>query len=130
VHARQELDDHNRDDHVGSAFQSGWYGWAEKDLRSLLGEPVEGRYSELFCGQGDRARCRRALLGSLAEATEVPASELYADELCPTAEFPDPQMCDEAIRHTPASGIDQPLIHWVNRPTFQQVVEVQGHRPR
>jgi acyl-homoserine lactone acylase PvdQ len=130
VRARQDFDDHNRDDHVGSAFQSGWYGWVDKDLRTLLGEPVEGRYSEIFCGQGDLGRCRRALLDSLAAASKVPASELYADELCPTVEFPDAQMCDEAIRHTPAGGIDQPLIHWVNRPTYQQVVEVQGHRDR
>ena len=130
VSARHEFDDHNRDDHTGSAFQSGWYGWAEKDLRTLLGEPVQGRYSEIFCGRGDLAGCRRALLDSLAEAAKVPASELYADELCPAEEMPDAQMCDEAIRHTPAGAIDQPLIHWVNRPTYQQAVEVQGHRDR
>jgi hypothetical protein len=23
-----------------------------------------------------------------------------------------------------------PAIPWINRPTFQQAVEVQGHRPR
>jgi acyl-homoserine lactone acylase PvdQ len=130
VHDRQEFDDHNRDDHVGSSFQNGWYGWAEKDLRTLLGEPVEGAYSERFCGSGDLARCRRALLDSLATATQASAADLYADELCPTDEMPDPQMCDEAIRFTPGGGITQPLIHWVNRPTYQQAVEVEGHRPR
>jgi hypothetical protein len=25
-------------------------------------------------------------------------------------------------------GISQPLIPWVNRPTFQQAVQIQGHR--
>ena len=27
-------------------------------------------------------------------------------------------------------GITQPMIGWQNRPTYQQAVEVQGHRPR
>jgi len=27
-------------------------------------------------------------------------------------------------------AITQPLIEWINRPTFQQAVEVQGHGPR
>jgi acyl-homoserine lactone acylase PvdQ len=130
VRARQAFDDHNRDDHVGSAFQSGWYGWVEKDLRTLLGEPVAGGYSEVFCGRGDLAACRRALLDALAQAAKTPAGELYADDLCPSDEIPDPQMCDEAIRHVPAGGITQPLIHWVNRPTYQQAVEVEGHRGR
>jgi hypothetical protein len=28
----------------------------------------------------------------------------------------------------PLGAITQPLIPWINRPTFQQVVEVQNHR--
>ena len=130
VRARQEFDDHNRDDHVGSAFQNGWYGWAQKDLRSLLGAPVQGAYSERFCGGGDVGRCRRALLDSLAQAAKASEASLYSDDLCPTDEIPDPQMCDEAIRHVPGGGITQPLIEWMNRPTYQQAVEVQGHRDR
>jgi hypothetical protein len=39
-------------------------------------------------------------------------------------------MCTEAIQQSPTGGITQPLIPWVNRPTYQQVVELQGHRPR
>jgi hypothetical protein len=27
-------------------------------------------------------------------------------------------------------GISQPLIPWINRPTYQQAVEIAGHRPR
>jgi len=34
------------------------------------------------------------------------------------------------IWHQVASAIESPLIPWQNRPTFQQVVEIQGHRPR
>ena len=28
----------------------------------------------------------------------------------------------------PLGGVTQPLIHWINRPTYQQAIEIQGHR--
>jgi hypothetical protein len=28
--------------------------------------------------------------------------------------------------HRPLGAIQQPRIHWINRPTFQQAVEIQG----
>jgi hypothetical protein len=28
----------------------------------------------------------------------------------------------------PLGAVTQPLIDWINRPTFQQVVEIPGHR--
>ena len=39
------------------------------------------------------------------------------------------QYCFDTVLHQPVGAITQPLIHWINRPTFQQVVEVQGSRP-
>ena len=36
------------------------------------------------------------------------------------------QWCYDAVRQRPVGGATQPLIHWINRPTYQQVVEVQG----
>jgi hypothetical protein len=39
-------------------------------------------------------------------------------------------MCFDAVLFRPTGGITQPLIHWVNRPAYQQAVEVVGHRPR
>ena len=36
----------------GSAFFDGWYGYVEKDLRTLLGKRVRGRYSRRYCGGG------------------------------------------------------------------------------
>jgi hypothetical protein len=32
------------------------------------------------------------------------------------------------VRQRPLGAVQQPLIDWINRPTFQQVVEVRGHR--
>ncbi len=39
----------------GSAYISGWYGYVDKDLRSLLKRPVKGAYKTKFCGVGDLA---------------------------------------------------------------------------
>ena len=128
--ADQGFDDQNRIHHVGSAFQGGWYGWVHKDMRTLLGRRVRGPYSRVFCGRGDLRRCRRVLLDSLREALAVPESELYADEVCTEAGRPEDQDCLDAIRHSPTGGITQDLIPWINRPTYQQAVEIQGHRPR
>ena len=75
-------------------------------------------------------RCRTALVTSLKEALAVPASTLYADETCADAGQPADQDCFDKISLRPLGGITQPLINWQNRPTYQQVVEVQGHGPR
>ena len=41
----------------------------------------------------------------------------------------DGDLCDE-ISFTTAGAVGMPDIPWQDRPTFQQIVEVQGHRPR
>jgi hypothetical protein len=113
--------------HRGSAYQDGWYGYVRKDLRTVLGRKVRGPYSREYCGRGSLARCRRALLRSLREALAVPASELYGgDEVCPYAD----QWCFDSVRFSPVGGATQPLIHWINRPTYQQANEIQRRLPR
>ena len=37
-------------------------GYADKDLRSLLGQPVVGRFSTAYCGNGSLAACRTRFL--------------------------------------------------------------------
>jgi acyl-homoserine lactone acylase PvdQ len=129
VHA---LDNHpnNHGDHVGSAWQSGWYSFAQKDLRAVLGRRVRGRWSRRYCGGGSVARCRRALASSLTAAIEVDAASLYSDGVCADAGRDGEQTCFDAIWHRPLGGITQPLIPWQNRPTFQQVVEIPKRLPR
>jgi LPXTG-motif cell wall-anchored protein len=34
------------------------------------------------------------------------------------------------VAHTTAGAISQPLIHWINRPTFHQAVEIERSVPR
>jgi len=69
----------------------------------------------------------------------VSAQTLYRDDVCesqpglgpkdPRRE-PSDQFCFDAVRQRPLGAAEQPLIHWINRPTFQQIVEIQSHRPR
>jgi acyl-homoserine lactone acylase PvdQ len=121
----------NHGDHLGSAYQEGWYGYAAKDLRTILGEPVKERYARTFCGKGVLADCRAALRRSLKAAVNVPASELYSgDPLCQAAKRDGDQTCFDAVSFRALGAITQPLIPWINRPTYQQAVEIPSHRPR
>ena len=121
-------DPNNHGQHLGSAWQHGWYGYVIKDLRTLLGRHVKGRYSRVYCGAGKLRRCRTALLASLKRAMKVDRAKLYADPVCEAAGRQGDQTCFDAIYFRPLGAITEPLIPWQNRPTFQQVVEVPGHR--
>jgi hypothetical protein len=87
-------------------------------------------YSKRYCGGGSRARCRAALLDALAHALDDSPAKLYADSACAQAGRPGDQTCFDAIVFRATGGVTQPMIDWQNRPTYQQAVEVEGHRPR
>jgi hypothetical protein len=111
-------DDANRTGHVGSAFQSGWYGQLHKDLRTVLGRSVQGRFANRYCGFGDLPSCREALRVSLLDALEN----------LQESEQPPPEERDE-IRFAAVGIQGQPAMDWQNRPTFQQVLEFGGLCP-
>jgi acyl-homoserine lactone acylase PvdQ len=105
---------------VGSAFYTSSYGYVHKDLRDLLGTSVKGPYSRVYCGHGKLANCRSALLSSLGAALQHDSdAEIYGGES---------QANHDKIGFSAVGAITQPRIPWVNRPTFQQAVQVQGHR--
>ena len=80
----------------------------------------------MFCGSGSLTRCRAALESSLSAAVAETPDQVYpADSVCSAGD----QMCSDSIQFRAIGGITQPLIEWVNRPTFQQADEIQGHRP-
>jgi acyl-homoserine lactone acylase PvdQ len=107
---------------IGSSYIAGWYGYVNKDLRMILGDPVRGAFSRTYCGDGSTAKCRKALISSLKDALNHDSdAELYPDGPC---EGGDAQWCHDAVHHTATGAITQPPIHWINRPTFQQVVQV------
>jgi acyl-homoserine lactone acylase PvdQ len=121
----------NHGAHLGSAYQNGWYGYAKKDLMAVLGQQAKQPYAITYCGGGDRAACRAMLLDTLRQAVTTPNDAVYSgDAQCEKAGQPHDQKCYDKISFRPLGGATQPMIDWVNRPTYQQVVEVQGHRGR
>ncbi|WP_338694834.1 penicillin acylase family protein [Streptomyces sp. Q6] len=111
--------------HAGSAFQYGWWGYVDKDLRAVLGQPVRGELGARYCGAGDLSACRDTLLASLTEAVAKPATEVYpGDDTCKAGD----QWCADTIVHRALGGITHRSMQWQNRPTYQQVVEFPSHR--
>jgi acyl-homoserine lactone acylase PvdQ len=114
-------------DHLGSSWDVGFYGIVQKDLRAALGLHVAGPLNRVYCGNGSLNRCRQALLSSLRTAIAVSPQKVYpADGVCKAGD----QMCSDSIQYRAVGAVSQPLEEWINRPTFQQAVEVQGHGPR
>ncbi len=111
---------------LGSSYIAGWYGYVEKDLRSILGDDVKGAFSRRYCGDGTRTSCESILRTTLQAAIAEPRATTYADPQCdePKNASMDDQVCFDAIEYTAIGAISQPLQPWQNRPTFQQIVEI------
>ncbi|GGL50341.1 penicillin acylase [Streptomyces anthocyanicus] len=111
--------------HAGSAFQYGWWSYVDKDIRSVLGESVEGPLARPYCGGGDLAACRDSLVSTLKEAAGRTAAQVYpGDDNCSAGD----QWCADSVIHRTLGGIKHGGISWQNRPTYQQVVEFTSHR--
>ncbi|MFI7281406.1 penicillin acylase family protein [Micromonospora chersina] len=111
--------------HKGSSFQYGWWGYVDKDIRAVLGDPVAGGPGRTYCGGGNLGACRQSLLDTLAQAAATPATTVYpGDKSCGAGD----QWCADAIAQSGLGGITHPLIAWQNRPTYQQVVSFPARR--
>ena len=107
----------------GSAYQDGWYGYVEKDLRALLGRPVRSPYSQRYCGGGDVDECRAALWAAIAQACTALAATQGVDPVTWRADA-------RAERINFTTGLLSDTLAWTNRPTFQQIMSFKGHRKR
>jgi acyl-homoserine lactone acylase PvdQ len=107
----------------GSAYDEGWYGYVDKDLRALTGRNVKGRFARQYCGYGALAACRTALWNALDAAGNQLRAAQGAD---PAAWRSDATA--ERIRFS--GGLLSDTMRWTNRPTFQQVISFFRHRPR
>jgi acyl-homoserine lactone acylase PvdQ len=102
----------------GSSFGGGWYGYVSKDLRSELGQHVEGPYSREYCGNGNLETCSASLWAAIQQAIEPLAAKQGSDPSTWRA---------PKVRITFAPGLLPYTMRWTNRSTFQQVIEFTGH---
>jgi acyl-homoserine lactone acylase PvdQ len=124
------LDDRVDADHNGSSFNDGFYGHVSKDLRSLLGKPVDAPFSRRYCGDGDLGACREDLLDSLQGALDALGRPTDADPPGKYGSY-DPadwneEEAEDYIHFTTVGVVGQDPIPWQDRPTFQQVLEFEG----
>jgi acyl-homoserine lactone acylase PvdQ len=94
--------------------------YVDKDLRTLLGRPVRGRFNLRYCGRGSLRGCRTTLWRAIHGA---------ADRLAAEQNEPDPtKWRTRAARTSFVPGLIPNTIRTTNRPTFQQVLELQRRR--
>jgi acyl-homoserine lactone acylase PvdQ len=107
----------------GSAYGGGWYGYVNKDLRTELGQSVQGEYSTRYCGGGNLKRCRASLWAAIktaAEQLEKSQGSVPGNWRAARVRIEFPPLPKEFFPFTMA---------WTNRSTFQQVIEFTGHGP-
>jgi len=107
----------------GSAYGGGWYGYVSKDLRTELGQPVQGEFSRHYCGGGSLKACRTSLWAAIqtaAEQLEKTQGTEPSKWRAALVRIEFPPLPKEFFPFTMA---------WTNRSTFQQVIEFTGHGP-
>ena len=95
--------------------------YVDKDLRTLLGDDVRGRFNLSYCGEGSLDACRASLWDAVDSAADDLAAE-FGNE--------DPASWRGQASTTGfVPGLLPTRFPTTNRPTFQQVLEFQ-HRSR
>ncbi|MBV9194314.1 MAG: penicillin acylase family protein [Solirubrobacterales bacterium] len=99
---------------------AGWHIYMNKDLRTLLGDPVRGKFNLRYCGAGNLGRCATELWSALDQAGAALAAR----------EGPRPaawRASATAERITFIPGLLPFTMRYTNRPTgIQQVLSFRG----
>ena len=113
----------------GSSYDAGWEGYLQRSLQQAVNPALSPGYSQNFCGSGSLAACQSALLaalqGTIDAETHAYGSADPAAWTCARSNQGSGQ-CNPAaddIVFSPVGLENLPTMPWVNRPTFQQVVE-------
>jgi acyl-homoserine lactone acylase PvdQ len=134
----------------GSAYDGGWEGYLQRALKQAVNPTLGHAYSQAYCGgngsggNGDLTSCQVALKGAL-DSTISQLTTIYGSSdpnawTCsrsnetgrpPGSAQADGARCNPSlddIQHSVLGVGKVPSIPWVNRPTFQQVVQFPGGR--
>ena len=96
--------------------------YVDKDLRTLLGQKVRGKFNLRYCGNGSLDRCQAALWDTIDQV---------ATNLATTQGSTDPSAWRSPAQRTGfVPGLLPNTIRSTNRPTFQQVLELVDPRGR
>lgn len=100
---------------------TGWHVWMYKDLETMLGDKVKGKFALRYCGGGNLKLCAKLLWGAIdqagAELTKSQGSNPQNWHSSATA---------EEISFVP--GLLPYKMRYTNRPTgIQQVLSFSGH---
>ena len=92
--------------------------YVDKDLRTLLGQWVRGRFNLSYCGNGSLTACRASLWAAVHSAADGLAAQFGTSD--PT------KWLKTASTTGFAPGLLPNRFPTTNRPTFQQVLEFQN----
>jgi acyl-homoserine lactone acylase PvdQ len=119
---------------LGSAYDAGWEGYLQRSLQQAVNPALPVRYSQSFCGSGSQAACQAALKTALQGAIDAETSAYGSSDpaawTCDRGNQGSGQ-CNPAVDDIVFSAVgleNLPHLPWVNRPTFQQVVEYPARR--
>ena len=98
----------------------------------VLGRKVKGRYFRKLCGARQAAPLpgRAARLAARGGSRSRRASSTARTRCAPRPARPATRRASTRSSFRPVGGATQPLIPWINRPTYQQVNEIQARVPR
>jgi len=93
---------------------SGWHQYMDKDLRTLLGQKLRGRFHLRYCGEGSLERCAHDLWAALdAAGTEI--ADTQGD---------DPAQWRQPAERITFAPLPLTEIRYTNRPSgIQQVIQ-------
>jgi len=135
----------------GSAYDGGWEGYLQRSLLQAVNPSIANGYSRVYCGgdgsgaNGSLASCRGALKAAL-DSTISQLTSIYGSSdtnawTCsrsnetggrePGSGQADGTRCNPALDDIQYSEVgvgSVPSMPWVNRPTFQQVVQFPAAR--
>ena len=106
---------------VGSAFQNGYYGYVSTMLREALGLEVKRTNRVLKCGDGTLESCAVLVRGTLVDTIAQLTTDFGSASLDDWRADP----AEDNINFSLGGLAIQSPIAWQNRPTWQQVVQIQ-----
>lgn len=106
----------------GSAYQSGYYGYLQRSFKKVLGT-ANHPYNVLQCADDTLQGCRQALLTSLDKALSKLGGISSKANWDGSTLYGEPVEKRDQIEFSGVGLAQADPMTWVNRPTWQQVVQ-------